>query len=44
MKRAILKEFDQLGESLSKDSAVFAFRLKNLCVKAEEMSLLPIQV
>ena len=44
MRRAIIKEFDQLGDSLSKDSAVFAFRLKNLCVKAEEMSLLPIQV
>lgn len=44
MKRAILREFDQLGEMLSNYSAVFSYRLKNLCVKAEEVSLIPIQV
>lgn len=44
MKRAIMREFDQLGEMLSNYSAVFSYRLKNLCVKAEEVSLIPIQV
>lgn len=44
MKRAIMKEFDQLAETLSNYSAVFSYRLKNLCVKAEEVSLIPIQV
>ena len=44
MKRAIIREFDLLGESLSQENAVFAYRLKNLCVKAEEVSLLPIEV
>lgn len=44
MKRAILREFDDLGEKLSSLSGVFAYRLRNLCVKAEEVSLLPIQV
>ena len=44
MKRAIIKEFDQLGEMLSNYSGMFSYRLKNLCVKAEEVSLLPIQV
>lgn len=44
MRRAILKEYDQLGEILSSYSAMFAYRLKNLCIKAEEVSLLPIEV
>lgn len=44
MRRAIIREFDQLGEMLSNYSAMFAYRLKNLCVKAEEVALLPIQV
>ena len=44
MRRAVLKEYDLLGESLSNYSAVFGYRLKNLCVKAEEVSLLPIKV
>ena len=44
MKRAIIKEFDQLGEMLSNYCGMFSYRLKNLCVKAEEVSLLPIQV
>ena len=39
-----MREFDQLGEMLSNYSAVFSYRLKNLCVKAEEVSLIPIQV
>lgn len=44
MRRAVLKEYELLGESLSNHSAVFGYRLKNLCVKAEEVSLLPIEV
>lgn len=44
MKRAIVKEFDQLGEMLSNYCGMFSYRLKNLCVKAEEVSLLPVQV
>lgn len=44
MRRAVLKEYDLLGESLSNYSAVFGYRLKNFCVKAEEVSLLPIKV
>lgn len=44
MRRAIIREFDQLGELLSNYSAMFSYRLKNLCVKAEEVALLPIQV
>ena len=44
MRRATIKEFDQLAEMLSNYCGVFAYRLKNLCVKAEEVSLLPIEV
>ena len=44
MRRAVIKEFERLGEVLSNYNAVFAFRLKNLCVKAEEVSLLPVEV
>lgn len=29
MRRAVLKEYDLLGESLSNYSAVFGYRLKN---------------
>ena len=44
MKRAIINEFERLGETLSNYNAIFAYRLMNLCVKAEEVSLLPIEV
>ncbi len=44
MKRAIIMEFDKLAENLSNRNAVFGYRLMNLCVKAEEVSLLPIEV
>ena len=44
MKRAIFNEFERLGEYLSNYNAIFAYRLMNLCVKAEEVSLLPIEV
>lgn len=44
MRRSIIKEFDQLAEALSSFTAMFAYRLKNLCVKAEEASLLSVRV
>ena len=44
MRRAVLNEFNQLGEKLTNYTSMFSFRLKNLCVKAEEISLLPITV
>ena len=44
MKRAIYKEFDQYGDDLSGHCARFSYRLMNLCVKAEEVSLLPVEV
>ena len=44
MRRSVINEFDQLGESLSNLNAQFAYRLKNLCVKAEEVSLLPVEI
>lgn len=44
MKRAIFREYDQYGEDLSGHCARFSYRLMNLCVKAEEVSLLPVEV
>ena len=44
MKRAILRVYDQYGEDLSGHCARFSYRLMNLCVKAEEVSLLPVEV
>jgi hypothetical protein len=44
MRRVVLKEFDQFGEDLSGHCARFAYSLMNLCVKAEEVSLLPVEV
>lgn len=44
MKRAIYKEFEQYGDDLSGHCARFSYRLMNLCVKAEEVSLLPVEV
>lgn len=44
MRRVLIREFDQLGEALSNFNAMFAFRLMNLCVKAEEVALLPVKV
>jgi hypothetical protein len=43
MKRETIKEFDKLGEALSTLNAQFAYRLMNLCVKAEPVSLLSIE-
>ena len=44
MRRIIIKEFEHLSDELSSFSGMFAYRLKNLCIKAEEVSLLPVQV
>ena len=44
MRRAVLREYDQFGEDLSNHCTRFAYRLMNLCVKAEEVALLPIEV
>lgn len=43
MKKAVYREFDQYGEEFSGHCARFAYRLMNFCVKAEEVSLLPIE-
>ena len=43
MRREIIKEFDMLGDALSTLNAQFAYRLMNLCVKAEPVSLLSIE-
>ena len=43
MKREIIKEFDNLGDALSTLNAQFSYRLMNLCVKAEPVSLLSIE-
>ena len=43
MKREIIKEFDMLGDALSTLNAQFAYRLMNLCVKADPVSLLSIE-
>ena len=44
MNRAAIKEFDKMSNSLSTLNAQFAYRLMNLCVKSEPVSLLPIIV
>ena len=43
MKKAVYREFDQYGEELSGHCAIFAYRLMNFCVKAEEVALLPVE-
>ena len=44
MKRSIIKEHDDLQEKLISFNAMLAYRFCNLCVKAEEVALLPIFV
>ena len=44
MRRVIIKEFSSLSEKLSNQCVIFSYQLKNLCIKAEPASLLPIQV
>lgn len=43
MKREIIKEFDMLGDALNTLNAQFSYRLMNLCVKAEPVSLLSVE-
>lgn len=43
MRRVIIREFEELADALSSYTTVFAYRIKNLCVKAEEASLLPVK-
>lgn len=44
MKRTIIHEYNELEEKLSGSVAAMNFRFMNLCVKAEEASLIPIRV
>ena len=44
MKRAIINQLGQLSEQMKGYVAALNYRYLNLCVKAEEASLLPIQV
>lgn len=44
MNRAAIREFDKMCDSLSTLNAQFSYRLMNLCVKSEPVSLLPITV
>lgn len=44
MRRAIIREYDKLAENLSNYVAVMNYRFMNLCVKAEPVSLLPIEI
>ena len=44
MKRAIINQLSQLSEQLKGYVAAMNYRYLNLCVKAEEASLLPVQV
>ena len=44
MKRAIINQLGQLSEQLKGYVGALNYRYLNLCVKAEEVSLLPIQV
>ena len=43
MKRTITHEYNELEEKLAASVAAMNFRFMNLCVKAEEMSLIPIR-
>ena len=44
MRRVIITEFSNLSEKLTNQCVIFSYRLKNLCIKAEPASLLPIKV
>ena len=44
MRRIIIKEFDKLAEDLSNFVAMFNFRMKDYCVKAEEVALLSVKM
>jgi len=42
MRRATIAEYDRLADKLASLVAMMDYRFKNICVKAEEVSLLPI--
>lgn len=44
MRRVIVKEFEDLADALSNYNGMFVYRVKNFCVKADEVSLLPIKI
>ena len=44
MKRSVLHDYNQLEEKLTGYVAMLNFKFLNLCVKAEEASLLPVTV
>lgn len=44
MKRAVSNAVDTLGSKMATHVSVFGFELLNLCIKAEEASLIPVQV
>ena len=44
MKRSLINQLNQLSEQLKGYVAALNYRYLNLCVKAEEVSLLPVQV
>ena len=44
MKRSTISKYDQLKERLSGYVALLNYRYMNLCVKAEEASLLPVKI
>lgn len=44
MKRSIISQFDQYKERLGGYVGMMSFRYMNLCVKAEEASLIPVEV
>ncbi len=44
MKRSIISQYDQLKERLGGYVALLNYRYMNLCVKAEEASLLPVKI
>ena len=42
MRRATIAEYDRLADKLTSIVAMMDYRFKNICVKAEEVSLLPV--
>ena len=44
MKRSIISQYDQLKGRLHRYAAMLNYRYLNLCIKAEEASLIPVIV
>ena len=44
MRRATIKEYDALAERLTNLVGIMDHRFKNLCIKADPVALLPVQV